>query len=145
MAIRNRLNFKIGLALISTASIIPAFLISGGSRYFSAQNSWLWLAFLLLLASGFGLSTAGLTRKMHWGYCAWSQIVLSLLVLSSYVGWVRRESDYRHFPDPVANDIPIASFTGFLWLVSIWLAVALLPVAIGTAVRWIRAHQRHLG
>jgi len=141
MTIRNRLNFPIGFALISAVSIPVALFVFGDAGNFSPPNAWLQLALLLWLACGFGASTIGLTRKVHWGYCAWSQIVLSFLVLLIYIGWVRRESDYRQLPNPDDSAIPIASFTGLLWFVVIWLAAALLPVAIRTAARWIRAHH----
>ena len=58
-----------------------------------------------------------------------------------YIGWIRRESDYRHSPDP-EESAPIATFAGLLRVVVIWLAVALLPFGARTAARWIRARRR---
>lgn len=143
MAISNRFNFLIGFGLLSIVSTQAGLIVWGDARSFSPQNTWLQPALLILLACGLVASTIALTRKVHWGYCAWSQTVLSFLVLQMYIGWIRRENNFRVYKGEDGSPFPIASFPGLLRLVLLWLAVALFPVAVKAAVRWIRARNRN--
>jgi len=100
---------------------------------FSPANAWFWLALVFVLAAGFVISTIGLLRRIPFGYFAWSQTVLSFLVTMVYLGWYRRELDYvKMGPDPDAlnKGPPEASALGFLMLLLIGLAAALLPAAM---------------
>lgn len=140
---RNRLNVLVGLLLISVVSIPTLTIICADMDQptfgpnFAPANAWLWLAFQLLIVFGFGLATFGLIHRIHWGYCVWSQAVLSFLVLLAYLGWMRREDDYRRWPDP--DDLsgpPEATWTGLLWLGLFWLVAGLLPLALRTISRY---------
>jgi hypothetical protein len=142
MAISNRLNFLIGFGLISIVSTPAGLIVWGDTGKFSPRNAWLQQAYLLLLVCGFVASMIGLARKAHWGYCAWSQIVLSYLLVAAYIGWIRRESNFRIYKGEDGSPLPIATVPGVLRLALLWLVVALLPVAVRSAIRWIRNRRR---
>jgi len=142
MAISSRLNFFIGFGVVIIVSTFVGLIVWGDTGKFSPQNAWLQQAFLFLLACGFIASTIALARKVHWVYCAWSQIVLSLLVLLTYIGWIRRESTFKVYKGEDGDPLPIATVPSVLRLALLWLAVALIPVAVRSAIRWIRVRQR---
>ena len=148
VARKNRLNVLVGLVLISVVSIPTLTIVHADMDQpafgpnFAPANAWLWLGFQLLIAFGFVLATLGLVRRIHWGYCVWSQAVLSLVILLAYIGWMRREDDYRRWPDP--DDFsgpPEATWTGFLWLGLFWLVPGLLPLALRTLNRYLKARK----
>lgn len=143
---KKRLNLLIGLTLTSIATLPTLMIVLDDARQpsFSPDNAWFWLALLILLACGFVISMIGLKRKVHWGYFAWSQTILSFLVLILYVGWYRKELDYAKFgPDPDAIDKgpPVATWPGFLLIVLMWLIVGFLPLALIVLGRWRKARK----
>jgi hypothetical protein len=143
---KHRLNVLVGVVLTCLVTLPTLTIVSGDARQpsFSADNAWFWLALQALLASGLAISTIGLVRKLHWGYFAWSQSVLSFLVLMIYIGWYRRELDYvKMGPDPEAIDQgpPIATWHGFAFLVLMWLVPGFLPLALMALGRWHKARN----
>lgn len=91
---KNRLNLLVGLILTSIVTVPTLVTVSGDLRRpsFSPQNALSWLALCSLLALGLVVSLIGLLRGVHWGHFAWSQALLSFLVLIIYVGWYRRDT-----------------------------------------------------
>jgi hypothetical protein len=143
---RNRRNLVVGLALITLVSAPTLSLLLSEFRRpaFAADNRWLWLALACCLPLGFGLSAIGLRQRIHWGYFVWSQSVLAFLVSILYIGWYRRELDYMSMgPDPEAADQgpPVASVSGALILVLVWLVAGHLPLAIRALIQWFRARK----
>jgi hypothetical protein len=142
----NRRNLLFGLLLTGVVSLPALITVVGDSRKpsFSPENAWYWLALCCLPVLGFILSVIGLLRGIHWGHFAWSQSILSFLVMVAYVGWYRRELDFvKMGPDPDAIDKspPMASSTGLLLVVVLWLVPGFLPLVVARFWKWHKARR----
>ncbi len=143
---KNRLNLLIGLILTNVVTLPTLVTLVGDLRRpsFSPQNAWFWLALCCLLALGLVVSLIGLLRGVHWGHFAWSQAILSFLVFINYIGWYRRELDYARMgpdPDAIYQGPPVATWSGLLLLVMLWLLAGFLPLALWKLKGWVKARR----
>lgn len=134
-----------GLLLLGLVSAAPLglLLLSEPRMYLSPENSWLTLAYLLLLGGGFGICAILLLRQVHLGYCVWAQAVLSFMIFVAYYGFLRREDSFRRYPDPEALErmAPMASWSGVLLLTLGAIALGLLPLGLKVLLRRFRRHK----
>lgn len=139
---RPSVNLWIGLVLIGIVSLPTYGLLSGEFRHsvFSQGNAWFAIALLCLQTAGIVVAVIGLKRGLPFGYPAWSQTVLSFLVLVTYIGWHRRELDYAQAPATFEQGPPEATAYGLGIVLLIWAGAALLPLAIRHLVK--RAFKR---
>ena len=142
----NRLNLLAGIVTTGLISAIAfGLLLNEYQRpVFSPENAWLWISMASLIPLGFIIALVGMLRRTGCGYFIWSQLVLSFLVSSIYIGWYRRELDYvKMGPDPDALDQgpPSATLSGFMFLLLAWLLIGFMPLAIRQLLRRYRARK----
>jgi hypothetical protein len=142
----NRLNLLVGIVTTGLISVIAAGLLLNEYQrpVFAPDNAWLWLSLLLLIPFGFIIGLVGMLRRTGCGYFIWSQLVLAFLVSSIYIGWYRRELDYvKMGPDPDALDQgpPIATLSGFMFLLLAWVLIGFMPMVLRHLLRRYRAKK----
>lgn len=123
-----------GLTVLGLVSAFPLSLLlrSGPRMYPAPENSWLAVAYLILLGGGFSIAAILVIRRVHLAYCVWAQAVLSFMIFVAYYGFLRREDSFRHYPDPDALEriAPAASWSDVMLVALSAIALGLFPLAL---------------